>query len=59
MMPTTKNIDTNRKLRQIMAERIWLDYFNKYLYDHGVITQRAYRQMTVLIIERTARMKKE
>lgn len=28
-----------------VAEAIWLDFFNNYLYSHGVISEKHYRQM--------------
>lgn len=34
------------------AEGVWLDYFNRYLLETGVITEREYTQMTQKIAER-------
>ena len=35
-----------------VAEGVWLDYFNRYLFEAGVITEREYTQMTEKIAER-------
>lgn len=31
------------------AREIWLHYFNRYLYERGVITEREYRKMRLRI----------
>ena len=35
-----------------IAEGVWLDYFNRYLLENGVITEREYAQMSEKIAER-------
>lgn len=32
-----------------MAETLWLNYFNRYLFEHGAISEREYKRMTELI----------
>lgn len=35
-----------------MAELIWLDYFNQYLFEQGAITEQERNRMKVLISSR-------
>lgn len=35
-----------------MAEEIWLNYFNRYLRDHGVISDHEFTRMAELILKR-------
>lgn len=44
-----------------MAEELWLNYFNRYLLEQGVITENEYARMADLILKETrkARAKKE
>ena len=37
-----------------VAEGVWLDYFNRYLLEAGIITEREYAQMTEKIAERNS-----
>lgn len=37
------------------AEAIWLNYFNRYLFKEGTISEKEYKRMTEKIAERTAR----
>lgn len=32
-----------------MAEAIWLNYFNRYLFEHGTISEKEYKKMAELI----------
>ena len=41
---------TNDAQRKAAAEKLWLLYFNQYLYEHGVITE-AERNRMILQIE--------
>lgn len=47
---------SNDALRCV-AEDLWLNYLNRYLLCHQVITEREYRQMVELITQRTARQR--
>ena len=38
-----------------MAETIWLNYFNRYLFEHGTISEKEYKKMTEKIATRTAK----
>ena len=35
-----------------LAEDIWLNYFNRYLFEHGTISEREYKKMTEMIVAR-------
>ena len=35
----------NQQKRNIMAEEIWLNYYNNYLYEHQVITEKEHTRM--------------
>ena len=35
-----------------MAEDIWLNYFNNYLYEHGTISEKEYKRMVEMIATR-------
>ena len=37
---------------RLTAEMLWLDYFNKYLYERGTITEREYKRMVEMIAMR-------
>lgn len=37
---------------RLTAEMLWLNYFNKYLYEHGTITEREYKRMVEMIAMR-------
>lgn len=36
---------TDQQKRSIMAEEIWLNYYNNYLYEHKVITEKEHTKM--------------
>ena len=38
-----------------MAEMIWLNYFNRYLFENGVISEKEYKQMIERIATRNAK----
>ncbi len=42
-----------------MAEYILLHYFNRYLYEHGTISEKEYKKMTEKIEIRGARLTDE
>lgn len=43
---------------QVMCEEIWLSYFNKYLFVHGVIDEKEKRMMDRKIEKHIASKKK-
>ena len=50
---------TDEEREKRMAEDIWLNYFNQYLYEHGTITEKEYNRMTEKIAARTAKRSPE
>lgn len=51
-MDKYKNNETSEKR---FAEQAWLNYFNRFLFEEGTISEKEYKQMTEKIAERTAR----
>jgi len=49
-----KNNQDNSKEKRF-AEQAWLNYFNRYLFETGTITEKEYNRMTEKIAERTAK----
>lgn len=48
----------NQQKKDIMAEEIWLNYFNNYLYEHKVITEDERNKMKNQISFRSDRKRK-
>lgn len=47
---------TNKDTLEIrMAEDLWLNYFNRYLFENGTINEKEYKKMTEKIAERKAK----
>jgi len=40
---------------QRVAEDVWLNYFNRYLFEHGTISKKEYLKMTELIAMRASK----
>ena len=38
------------------AEDAWLNYFNRYLFTHGIISEKEYKRMTEIIATRKTRL---
>lgn len=47
-------LDDERERR--MAEDIWLNYFNRYLFETGTVSEKEYKKMTEKITTRKARL---
>lgn len=43
---------SNEELEKRSAEDIWLNYFNRYLFEHNQISEKEYKQMTEKIAAR-------
>lgn len=41
-----------------VAEDIWLNYFNHYLFEHGTISEKEYKKMVEKIATRRAKLSK-
>jgi len=52
-MNKNKSIDEKEKR---FAESAWLNYFNRFLFEEGTISEKEYKWMTEKIAERTAKM---
>ncbi len=44
--------DECEKLEVRFAEDVWLNYFNRYLFEHGTISEKEYKKMTEKIAAR-------
>ncbi len=52
-MDKNKKNETSEKR---FAEQAWLNYFNRFLFEEGTISEKEYKLMTEKIAERTAKM---
>ena len=48
-----------RAREKILAETIWLHYFNRYLFQHGTITEREHIRMLGKITESESKAKRK
>lgn len=46
---------TDGEREKRMAEDIWLNYFNRYLYESNTISEKEYKRMTEKIAARKAK----
>ena len=46
---------TDEEREKRMAEDIWLNYFNRYLYESKTISEKEYKRMTEKIAARKAK----
>ena len=51
--------EQNRAYRQIVGERLWLEYFNRCALAEGAITEQEYRAMQSKILKRESEQKKK
>ncbi len=49
---------TSEELERIVAETIWLNYFNRYLFKHGTISERKYKRMFEKIVAKESKLLK-
>lgn len=47
-----RNTLSNEEREKLLAEDIWLNYFNRYLFEHGTISEKEYKMMTEKIAKR-------
>ena len=45
-------LDEEREIR--LSEDLWLNYFNRYLFENGTITEKEYKKMVEKIANRKA-----
>lgn len=51
-----KKVLLNDEREKRMAEDIWLNYFNRYLFESGAISEKEYKKMTEKIAVRKAKL---
>ena len=49
---------SEQAMEQRMVQRMWLNYFNRYLYENGAISENEYKKMIELIAGYHAAKKK-
>ena len=47
-------LDEEREIR--LSEDLWLNYFNRYLFENGTITEKEYKKMVEKIAIRKAKL---
>ena len=47
-------LDEDREIR--LSEDLWLNYFNRYLFENGTITEKEYKKMVEKIANRKAKL---
>ena len=52
------NHSSKESIEKRMAEDAWLNYFNNYLFENGIISEREYLRMIGKITERKAKLSK-
>ena len=50
---------SSEERRKELAEELWLNYFNRYLFEHGTISEREYKKMTEMIAARNDKKSRE
>ena len=50
---------TDEEREKRLAEDIWLNYFNRYLFENGTISEKEYKKMTEKIAVRKAKRSPE
>ena len=53
-----KNHSTKESMEKRMAEDAWLNYFNSYLFENSIISERECLRMIAKIIERKVKLSK-
>ena len=46
----------NEEQMKRLSEDIWLNYFNRYLFENGTITEKEYKKMVEKIANRKAKL---
>ena len=50
-------LDEEREIR--LSEDLWLNYFNRYLFENGTITEKEYKKMIEKIANRKAKFSRD
>lgn len=51
-----KKVLTKEESEKRFAEETWLNYFNRYLFEHGTISEKEYKKMTEKIATRKSKL---
>ena len=49
----------NEDREKRFAEDAWLNYFNRYLFEHGAITEKEYKKMTEIIATKKSKLSRD
>ena len=50
-------LEEEREIR--LSEDLWLNYFNRYLFENGTITEKEYKKMVEKIANRKAKLSRD
>lgn len=51
-----RKVLTDEECEKRFAEDAWLNYFNRYLFEHGTISEKEYKRMTEKIATRKSKL---
>lgn len=54
-----KKVLTDEEREKRFAENAWLNYINRYLFEHGTISEKEYKKMTDKIATRKSKLSHE
>lgn len=54
-----KKVLTDEEREKQFAEDAWLNYFNRYLFDQGTISEKEYKRMTEKIAARKSKLSRD
>lgn len=56
---TVRKALTDEEREKRFAEDAWLNYFNRYLFERGTISEKEYKKMTEKIMVRKSKLSRE
>ena len=54
-----KKVLTDEEREKLFAEDAWLNYFNRYLFEQGTISEKEYKRMTEKITARKSKLSRD
>ena len=54
-----KKVLTDEEREKLFAEDAWLNYFNRYLFEQGTISEKEYKRMTEKIAARKSKLSRD
>ena len=54
-----KKVLTDEEREKQFAEDAWLNYFNRYLFEHATISEKEYKRMTEKIAIRKSKLSRD